>query len=565
MSGENVSNYKEQGGARTVIGGSLDVVSGGDLDIESGASLKIAGVAITSSAAELNSVDITSPGTVQASKVVVVDSSKNIGDFNNLDAVNIDAGASGVAGTVDIFPGTAANGKLAITCANQGAGNFTETVTMDQHTQATVTHIPDPGAVAASYLAQSTAALSLAEVDVLQQATAGTVVASKAVVVDSNKDSGYFRNLNAVNVGAGQNGAGGSTGTVVWRNGGNPGTEINVGYAHAAFLTVTTAGTVEASKVLVVGANKNVDTLAIADSGLKLGAGAGTAVTATAVQLNRTAVTTAGTVEASKVLVVGTNKNLDTLAIADSGLKLGAGAGTAVTATAVQLNRCAVTTAGDVEASKVLVCGASKELDSVHAETFYLGAGAGTQVTATAAQLNRAAVTTAGTVEASKILVVGANKNVDTLAIADGGLALGAGAGTAVTALAAELNKLDGAPLAISWAIAAEDTTNGTIDIVCQLQDGAGVDVAVRGSVDIYLSDDANGDSLVTTAPDGGWAILTDGLLIPVVANKYARFVSESDGDIGIRVTESGAKTMYAVAILPTGKLSPSGAITFAT
>ena len=44
---QNVSNYIEQGGARTVIGGSLDVVSGGDLDIESGASLKTAGSAVT--------------------------------------------------------------------------------------------------------------------------------------------------------------------------------------------------------------------------------------------------------------------------------------------------------------------------------------------------------------------------------------------------------------------------------------------------------------------------------------------------------------------------------------
>lgn len=53
----NVKNYNEQGGARTVIGGSLDVASGGDLDIESGGALKIAGTAITASAAELNYLD----------------------------------------------------------------------------------------------------------------------------------------------------------------------------------------------------------------------------------------------------------------------------------------------------------------------------------------------------------------------------------------------------------------------------------------------------------------------------------------------------------------------------
>jgi hypothetical protein len=292
------------------------------------------------------------------------------------------------------------------------------------------------------------------------------------------------------------------------------GTAITASAAEINYVDVTTAGVAQANKAAVLGANKNLDTLVIADGGLKLGSGTGTAVTATAAQLNRTAVTTAGTVEASKVLVVGANKNVDTLVVADSGLKLGSGAGTAVTATA--------------------------------------------------AQLNRTAVTTAGTVEASKVLVVGANKNVDTLAIADGGLKLGAGAGTAVTVTAAELNKFDGAPLGVAYTIAAENTTAGTLDIVVQLQDGNAVDLAVRGSVEIYMSDDANGDSLITTAPDGGWAILTDGVIIPVVANKYARFVSESDGDIGIRISESGTKTLYLVTVLPTGKLAPSAAVTFA-
>jgi hypothetical protein len=47
---------------------------------------------------------------------------------------------------------------------------------------------------------------------------------------------------------------------------------------------------------------------------------------------------TAGTASASKAAVLGTNKNLDTIVIADGGLKLGSGAGTAVTSTAAELN-----------------------------------------------------------------------------------------------------------------------------------------------------------------------------------------------------------------------------------
>jgi len=99
------------------------------------------------------------------------------------------------------------------------------------------------------------------------------------------------------------------------------------------------AGTVTASKAVVVGANKNLDVLAIADGGLSLGAGAGTAVTATAAELNNLDGPVAGTVTASKAVVAGANKNLDVLAIADGGLSLGAGAGTAITATAAELNK----------------------------------------------------------------------------------------------------------------------------------------------------------------------------------------------------------------------------------
>lgn len=45
----NVKNYTEQGGARDVIGGELDIVAGG--------ALKLAGTQVTATAAELNQVD----------------------------------------------------------------------------------------------------------------------------------------------------------------------------------------------------------------------------------------------------------------------------------------------------------------------------------------------------------------------------------------------------------------------------------------------------------------------------------------------------------------------------
>lgn len=112
--------------------------------------------------------------------------------------------------------------------------------------------------------------------------------------------------------------------------------------------------------------------------------------------------------------------------------------------------------------------------------------------------------------------------------------------------------------------IGAENTGAGTINVAIQLKTAGTEETNQRTSILAYLSDDANGDSIVATAPSGGWAIGTDGLLIPVVSGKCAQLVSESDGDIDITITESGAKTMYLVLVLPSGKLQVSDAITFA-
>lgn len=97
-----------------------------------------------------------------------------------------------------------------------------------------------------------------------------------------------------------------------------------------------------------------------------------TGLTASVAELNYNDITAAGTAQASKTAVLGPNKNLDTLVIADGGLKLGSGAGTAVTATAAELNLLDRTGAAGVnEASKALVAGAQNNLD-----TLVLSAGA---------------------------------------------------------------------------------------------------------------------------------------------------------------------------------------------
>jgi len=67
----NTSNYVEQGGARDVVGGSLDVISGGDLDVESGGALKIGGTAVSATAAELNKIDGAAATTAELDQRVI--------------------------------------------------------------------------------------------------------------------------------------------------------------------------------------------------------------------------------------------------------------------------------------------------------------------------------------------------------------------------------------------------------------------------------------------------------------------------------------------------------------
>jgi hypothetical protein len=100
--------------------------------------------------------EVTTAGVVEASKAVVVSADKDIGDFRNLDAVNIDAGSSGAVGSIDIFPSTASKGKVTIACADQD-GNTTVSATVLGMGQATAINVPDPG-VATAYVMLSNSA-----------------------------------------------------------------------------------------------------------------------------------------------------------------------------------------------------------------------------------------------------------------------------------------------------------------------------------------------------------------------------------------------------------------------
>jgi hypothetical protein len=107
---------------------------------------------------------------------------------------NLDAGASGTAGTVDVFPTTAAKGKFIISCDDQdGATNVT--LKPAAMAQATVVSIPDPGTTTANVLLtsaandQSVVTATAAELNYNDIATLGTLAASKAWTSDASLDT----------------------------------------------------------------------------------------------------------------------------------------------------------------------------------------------------------------------------------------------------------------------------------------------------------------------------------------------------------------------------------------
>ncbi len=100
------------------------------------------------------------PGTVTASGAVIVDSNKDISAFRTVGLVNLDAGSSGVAGTVDVFPTTALKGKIAI-AATANTNDDTLSITNAAHGQATALTIPDCGQATANFvLSQGTATIA---------------------------------------------------------------------------------------------------------------------------------------------------------------------------------------------------------------------------------------------------------------------------------------------------------------------------------------------------------------------------------------------------------------------
>lgn len=100
-------------------------------------------------------------------------------------------------------------------------------------------------------------------------------------------------------------------------------------------------------------------------------------------------------------------------------------------------------------------------------------------------------------------------------------------------------------------------------NVAIQLKDVGFADLRVAGAVPFYLSSDSAGQA-IASAPSGGIAIGTDGLMIEWTTNVAGLLISEADGDIDINFSEAGAGTWYLNLVMPDGRIITSGAITFA-
>jgi hypothetical protein len=117
-----------------------------------------------------------------------INGTKTIG---TLITTNADAGASGTAGSIDIFPATASSGKIAITAANSAGDTTTSIVNASQSGARTYT-IPDAGESASFVLTEGTQTINDAKT------FAGTLNATGTFQIASTTVTASAANLNAV-------------------------------------------------------------------------------------------------------------------------------------------------------------------------------------------------------------------------------------------------------------------------------------------------------------------------------------------------------------------------------
>ena len=133
-------------------------------------------------------------------------------------------------------------------------------------------------------------------------------------------------------------------------------------------------------------------------------------------------------------------------------------------------------------------------------------------------------------------------------------------AGTAITATATELNSVKSAWYDVYNQGTITTAANGVLTMTLQFVDQAGSVVSTAQSALMYFSNDAAGQTALSTKI-GALAISGDGLLLSLSAaatsNGLFRVVSESDGDVVIQFNgvAQGCWSGYLNAVRPSGSV----------
>ena len=151
---------------------------------------------------ELETIDGITAGTVAASKAVVVDSNKDIGDFRNVTAtgtvttaiLDVNSIKSTDSSNIRIDEGLDVVGGLFVSEINAIDSSAIE---VNEVTNFNANVVVKADVTATGSFIIGSASMNEADLEKLDGITNGTVAANKAVVVDGNKDAGSFRNITA--------------------------------------------------------------------------------------------------------------------------------------------------------------------------------------------------------------------------------------------------------------------------------------------------------------------------------------------------------------------------------
>jgi hypothetical protein len=185
-------NLLDTAAAGTIVN-SIAVIYGAAGEVNA-TTLQVGGVDITATPAEINVLDGVTAGTVLASGGVVVDANKDISSFRNLTATGAITGGSFVIGSADISEAELET----IDGVTAGTVAASKAVVVDANKDVTgFRNVTATGAITGGSFVIGSADISEAELETIDGVTAGTASASKALVLDGSSDISGINDISA--------------------------------------------------------------------------------------------------------------------------------------------------------------------------------------------------------------------------------------------------------------------------------------------------------------------------------------------------------------------------------